>query len=84
MGLESIDQKFVSFNAETMRIDGHNYQQIFEGLDFLVDAGERPRILIADTVKGKGVSFMEGKARSHYWGGLSQEKMALMLKDLSI
>ena len=62
VGLESIDQKFVSFNAETMRIDGHNYQQIFEGLDFLVDAGERPRILIADTVKGKGVSFMEGKA----------------------
>lgn len=84
VGLESIDRKFVSFNAEAMRIDGHNYQQIFDGLDFLIAADERPRILIADTVKGKGVSFMEGRAESHYWGDLSQEKMALMLKDLSV
>jgi transketolase len=84
VGLESIDQKFESFNAETMRIDGHHYQQIFDGLSFLVGADERPRVLIADTVKGKGVSFMEGRPESHYWGGLSQEKMSVMLKDLSV
>ena len=73
VGLESIDQKFKSFNAETMRIDGHHYQQIFDGLSFLVGADERPRVLIADTVKGKGVSLWKGD-QSLIIGGLKPRK----------
>ena len=47
------------------------------------DAEKKPRVLIADTIKGKGVSFMEDRAESHYWGALSEEKMNQMILDLS-
>jgi transketolase len=83
LSLESFDRKFEAFNFETMRIDGHDYHEIFNGLDFMMCARDMPRVLIADTIKGKGVSFMEDNPESHYWGNLSQEKMKIMLEDLS-
>ena len=81
--LESMDAKMQAFNFDTMRIDGHAYPDIFEGLSFLDGAKDKPRVLIVDTIKGKGVSFMEDQAVSHYWGNLSEEQMAQMIKDLS-
>lgn len=83
VGLESLDAKMQAFNFDTLRIDGHAYPDIFAGLTFLNEATEKPRVLIADTIKGKGVSFMEDQAASHYWGNLSEEQMAQMIKDLS-
>jgi len=83
LSLESIDMKFAAFNFETTRIDGHDYSDIFNGLEFLMDADKSPRVVIADTIKGKGVSFMEDQASSHYWGGLSEQQMKIMLEDLS-
>jgi transketolase len=82
--LESIDEKLAAFRLQTKRIDGHDYQQIFDGLNFLTEAQHQPRVLIADTIKGKGVSFMEGTKESHYWVGLSQDKIDQMLKDLAV
>lgn len=81
--LESLDKKFEAFDIDVMRINGHDYDEIFKGLNFLEESVEKPRVLIADTIKGKGVSFMEDTAQSHYWGNLSEEQMATMLKDLS-
>jgi len=83
LSLEPLDKKFEAFNFEAMRIDGHDYHEIFNGLDFIMSARNMPRVLIADTIKGKGVSFMEDAAESHYWGNLSEEKMKIMLEDLS-
>ena len=83
VALESIDKKMEAFNLQTMRIDGHDYSQLHAGMEFLDNAEDMPRVLILDTVKGKGVSFMEDQPESHYWGGLSQEKMEQMLKDLA-
>jgi transketolase len=83
LSLESFDKKFEAFNFEVKRIDGHIYPEIFTGFDFLMSAEKRPRVLIADTIKGKGVSFMEDKPESHYWGGLSEQQMQIMLEDLS-
>lgn len=84
LGLESIDEKMKAFNLETTRINGHNYEEIFAGLDFLMTAQGHPRIMIADTIKGKGISFMEDRPESHYWAGLDQEKMDIILQDLAL
>jgi transketolase len=81
--LEPIDDKFLSFNIEPLRIDGHNYKSIARGCNFLMEASKAPRVLIANTIKGKGVSFMEDRPESHYWGTLSKSQMNTMLEDLA-
>ena len=82
LSLESMDNKLKAFNFECERISGHDYESILTGLDFLLNASKIPRVLIADTIKGKDVSFMEDRAHSHYWGQLSKEQMRRMLEDL--
>jgi len=60
--LGAIEDKFRVFGWEVARADGHDLakvKQIFAGFDRVQD---RPKVLIADTIKGKGVSFMEGLA----------------------
>ena len=81
--LEDISKKFVSFGLAVKRFDGHDYKQIFDSLDFLVEDGMGPRAIIADTVKGKGISFMEDKAESHYWAGITEDQMKVIIKELS-
>ena len=66
------------------RIDGHDFDEISRGLSFLTNNNISPSVLIADTVKGKGVSFMEDQPESHYWGGLTDDQMQLMLKELKV
>ncbi|HET9832942.1 MAG TPA: transketolase C-terminal domain-containing protein [Vicinamibacterales bacterium] len=60
--LGAIEDKFRSFAWEVGRADGHDFRQlkeIFAKFDRITD---KPKVLIADTIKGKGVSFMEGLA----------------------
>ncbi len=60
--LGPIEDKFRVFGWEVARADGHDMRavkEIFAGFDRVTD---RPKVLIADTIKGKGVSFMEGLA----------------------
>ena len=60
-----IPSKWKSFGWEVMEIDGHNTEDIVEGLDFLTSTTDNPAILIAHTIKGKGVSFMEDNPAFH-------------------
>jgi transketolase len=60
--------KFAAFDWHTLEIDGHDYQQIQDALneaDRLAETTDRPTAIIANTVKGKGVSFMENQAGWH-------------------
>nr|WP_243108408.1 transketolase [Maliibacterium massiliense] len=58
--------KFSAFGWQVVRIDGHDMRQIVRTLDALEDRPVGPPIMIvADTIKGKGVSFMEGLAKWH-------------------
>ena len=65
MPLEPIKAKWESFGWHTVEIDGHNMHQILEALDGATHVHARPTIIIAYTVKGKGVSFMENKSTWH-------------------
>src|SRR5438552_8079130 len=60
--LGDIEGKFRIFGWEVRRVDGHDFRAIRDAFAYFATVGNRPKALIADTVKGKGVSFMEGLA----------------------
>ena len=60
--LGPLEDKFRAFGWEVRRGDGHDPQAIREALAHFATVSDRPKVFIADTVKGKGVSFMEGMA----------------------
>jgi transketolase len=59
MNLEPIANKLRAFNWQVEEIDGHNYQQILTALDRCRGVRGRPTFIVAHTIKGRGVSFME-------------------------
>lgn len=66
MPLQDIEKKFQAFGFETKRIDGHSMEAIVETLDEVRDARNGlPKCIVLDTVKGKGVSYMENVADWH-------------------
>ena len=60
-----IDQKFRSFGFEIIKIDGHDINEILNAFEVAKNIKNRPTCIIAKTIKGKGVSFMENKAEWH-------------------
>lgn len=60
MNLEPLADKWRAFNWHTLVIDGHDLDQIGLALKQARGHGGRPTMIIANTIKGKGVSFMEG------------------------
>ena len=58
--LGDLEAKFAAFGWHVLRCDGHDMPQLDGALAAARDTSDRPSIIIADTVKGKGVSFMEG------------------------
>ena len=65
MSINPIEDKFKTFGWNVITIDGHDFDQIFAALDMARDTVDKPTMIIAKTVKGKGVSFMENQASWH-------------------
>ena len=63
--LDNIEGKFKSFGFNTIVVDGHNIEQLIDAFESAKLTKGKPTIIIAKTVKGKGVSFMENKAEWH-------------------
>jgi transketolase len=66
MGLEPLAEKWQSFGWHTQEVDGHDVQKISTALRSLQEVSEKPSILIAHTIKGKGISFVE---KDYTWHG---------------
>ena len=62
--IEPLDEKFEAFGWNVINIDGHNVEEIFEAVQS-AKTMDRPTAIIAETVKGKGVSFMENNCGWH-------------------
>lgn len=60
-----IDEKFRAFNFHVINIDAHNFEQIRSALEEAKKVKHKPTAIIACSVKGKGVSFMENQAKWH-------------------
>lgn len=65
IGLEPLDEKLRAFNWEVRVIDGHDFTAIRDVLTAARAGGGKPFAIVANTVKGKGVSFMEHNAKWH-------------------
>jgi len=65
MGLEPLADKWRAFNWHVIEIDGHDIKQILPALKEAGEVKGKPTVIIAHTVKGKGVSFMEGNVDFH-------------------
>ena len=63
--LKHIYDKFKSFGFNVISIDGNNVEELIASFDLAKQIKQRPTVVIAKTTKGKGVSFMEGKAQWH-------------------
>ena len=64
-GLEPLDKKFEGFGFEVIKIDGHDFEQIEAALDKAKTVKGKPTVIIATTIKGKGVSYMENQVGWH-------------------
>lgn len=72
MGLEPLADKWKAFGWEVLEINGNDIQQIAEAIEKAKQATEKPVVVIARTLKGFGVDFMEDKTPWHY-GSLDSE-----------
>jgi transketolase len=76
--LEPLKKKWEAFDWEVAEIDGHN----FESMEQVNFSSKKPKVLIANTVKGKGVSWMENEVLWHYkWPSENQLNAALESLD---
>jgi transketolase len=84
MRLTPLDGKWESFGWHVQRVDGHDVAELREAVDVARRAETAPgcpRVILARTLKGKGVSFMEGNDAWHA-GHLSEEQHRAALKEL--
>lgn len=81
LGLEPLAAKLQAFGWSVQEVDGHDHEQISKALNSVPWEVGKPSVLIAHTVKGKGVSFMENKVEWHYRTP-STELLALALAEL--
>ncbi|MBM4167550.1 MAG: transketolase [Ignavibacteria bacterium] len=65
MNVESLVEKYRSFGWEAIEIDGHNMKQIVDAFERAKTIKGKPTVILASTVKGKGVDFMEDVAGWH-------------------
>jgi transketolase len=64
--LHPLKAKFKAFRWEIFEVDGHNHRSIKKALQRANNGNGKPKVLIANTIKGKGISFMEGNLLWHY------------------
>ena len=82
MDSNPIDEKFKAFGFNVIKIDGHNFDEIKTAFKEAKETKGKPTCIIAKTIKGKGVSFMENQAG---WHGKApnEEEYTQAIKDLT-
>lgn len=81
MSVYPIDEKFKSFGFEVINVDGHNIPELIKAFETAKKTKGKPTAIIANTIKGKGVSFMENEAG---WHGKApnEEQYRIAMKEL--
>ena len=81
MPLEPYADKWRAFGFEVIEADGNDMEQVLRAFREGFSEAGKPKLLLADTVKGKGVSFMENDASWHH-GSLSDEQFSTAMAEL--
>ncbi len=82
MEIEPLAEKWRAFGWRVLEIDGHNFVEILDALSKAQATKAKPTVIIARTIKGRGVSFMENQVKWHA-GGISKEQYEQALVDLA-
>ncbi len=83
MDMAPVGEHFAGFGWAVREIDGNNLSEIVACLDSLPFAIGKPNLVVARTVKGKGLSFAENTVACHYWKP-SEEELALAERELDL
>lgn len=83
LNLESLNKKWESFNWGVVEIDGHNFSSIEKGFSKVPYVRNKPTVIIANTIKGKGVSVFEDRNEWHYKTP-GEGDIAIALEELHI
>ena len=78
---DPIDKKFESFGWEVRHVDGHDFKQLQQVFDSLPFSTGKPSLVIAHTIKGKGVSYMENELKWHH-GVPNKEQYVTAIEEL--
>lgn len=81
LNLSSLKKKITNFDWNVLELDGHNISELINKSNKLISKKNKPNLIIANTIKGKGVPFMENKFESHYQV-LSKKDYTQSLKNL--
>ena len=81
MNIEPIADKFKAFGWHVIEIDGHNFEEIINALNEADNVKGKPIMIVANTIKSKGISFMENKVEWH-GKALSKEELPKALAEL--
>lgn len=81
MALEPFADKWAAFGYDVKVINGHRFDEICEAIEYAISATEKPVCIIANTVKGQGISYMAGNYKWHH-GSIDDEKFSAGIKDL--
>jgi transketolase len=81
MSYEPLDQRWRAFGWSVREIDGHDMRQIVQNATDLPFEKGKPSVIIANTVKSKGLSFAEDKVDYHYWKA-TDEDLAIAEREL--
>jgi transketolase len=82
MGLEPLSDKWRSFGWEVVEVDGNNVEELLKTFKSLPVKRDKPTIILAHTIKGKGVSYMENVAKWHH-GVPSDEEYKTAINELT-
>lgn len=83
MNIDPLADKYRSFGWHVIEIDGHNMQQIVDAFDEARNTKGKPSVIIADTIKGKGVSFMEDQVGWHGVATKDDQQLMDALADIA-
>jgi len=81
INLEPLTEKIKAFNFHTIEINGNDMEQVFNALNEAYQVTDKPIAIICNTVKGKGISFMENNPKWHN-GQISDEEYKIAIQDL--
>lgn len=81
MSPEPVSDKFIAFGWNVIEVDGHNFNELINAVEEAKIVKDKPTMIVCQTIKGKGVSFMENQAS---WHGTapSKEQCDIALKEI--
>lgn len=79
---EPLKERYEAFGWSVKTVDGNNIEELYEVLYSLPFEENKPSLVIANTIKGKGLSFAENNVEYHHWNPKNPEEIAIAREDV--